>query len=270
MASAGFGTAFRHLRALFEGGSALTLEDGQLLARYGSERDEIAFEALVTRHGPMVLTICRAVLRNEHDVEDAFQATFLVLAKKASSIRGSDALGGWLHRVAYRASVQASVEAVRRRRKEAEASAMARSTGSQPDPELGAILHEEIDRLPEGQRLPVVLCDLEGLTCEQAARQLRWTVPTLRNRLADGRRRLKARLTRRGLLAPAIGALLASNTSAAVPEALVRSAVSAATAGTASSGAVLLTHTLLRGMLMTKLKIASIAAPRPSRSPLRV
>src|SRR3984885_7544608 len=121
MASTGFGSAFRHLRGLFEGRSVATLEDRQLLARYESDRDEAAFEALIGRHGPMVLTICRAVLRNEHDVEDAFQATFLVLARKAHSVRGGDALGGWLHRVAYRAAVQASVEAKKRRRKEAEA-----------------------------------------------------------------------------------------------------------------------------------------------------
>ena len=111
------GAAFRHLRDLFGAGSVVGLGDGQLLARYSSSKDEAAFEALVGRHGPMVLATCRAVLRNEHDVEDAFQATFLVLARKAGSIRGGDALGGWLHRVAYRASVQASVEAKRRRRK---------------------------------------------------------------------------------------------------------------------------------------------------------
>ena len=254
------GPAFRHLRDLFGVGSVVGLGDGLLLSRYADSKDEAAFEALVSRHGPMVLTICRAVLRNEHDVEDAFQATFLVLARKARSIRGTDALGGWLHRVAYRASVQASVEAVRRRRKEAEASAMALISSSPPDPELEALLHEEIDRLPEAQRLPVVLCDLEGLSYDQAARQLRWTVPTLRNRLARGRQRLKARLTRRGLMAPAIGAILASNASAAVPLSMARRALSAATGGPASLGAALLTHTLLKGMLMTKIKIASTAA----------
>jgi RNA polymerase sigma factor (sigma-70 family) len=240
----------------------VALEDGQLLARYESERDEAAFEALIGRHGPMVLTICRAVLRNEHDVEDAFQATFLVLARKAGSIRGSDALGGWLHRVAYRASVQAGLEASRRRRKEAEASAMAQVIASRPDHdhELGAILHEEIDRLPEGQRLPVVLCDLEGLTYEQAAHRLRWTVPTLRNRLARGRQNLKARLTRRGVMPSAIVALLASSASSAVPPTLARMALSAGTGGSASAGATLLAHTLLRGMLMTQIKIASAAA----------
>ncbi len=254
MAGATMGMAFRHLRGLFGGGSVVALEDGQLLARYEADGDEAAFEALIGRHGPMVLTICRAVLRNEHDVEDAFQATFLVLARKARSIRRGDTLGGWLHRVAYRASVQASVEGARRRRKEAEA-AMVRSvaTKSEPGSDLAALLHEEIDRLPERHRLPVVLCDLEGLTYEQAARQLRWTVPTLRNRLARARQRLKARLASRGMIIPAIGA------SASVPPSLARATLSAATGGSASLGASLLTRSLLKGMLMTKLKIAGLA-----------
>src|SRR5438270_3436289 len=145
MASAAMGAAFRHFRDLFGAGSVVGLGDGQLLARYSGSKDEAAFEALVGRHGPMVLATCRAVLRSEHDVEDAFQATFLVLARKAHSIRGGDALGGWLHRVACRAAVQASVEARRRRFKELEASEMARRTSSRPDPDLAAILHEDID-----------------------------------------------------------------------------------------------------------------------------
>ncbi len=182
MASAALGTALRHLRDLFGAGTATGLADGHLLSRYSDSNDEVAFEALVARHGPMVLATCRAVLKSEHDVEDAFQTTFLVLARKARSIKGGDALGGWLHRVAYRAAVQASVEAKKRRRKEAEASAMALSDASGPGLEgyhdFRPILHEEIDRLPESQRVPVVLCDLQGLTYSQAAEQLRSTVPT--------------------------------------------------------------------------------------------
>jgi RNA polymerase sigma factor (sigma-70 family) len=253
MAGATMGMAYRQIKGLFGGGSVLALEDGQLLARYEAERDEAAFEALIGRHGPMVLTTCRAVLRDEHDAEDAFQATFLVLARKAGSVRGDDSLGGWLHRVAYRSSVQASVEARRRRRKEAEA-AMAREQSSFPESEQAASLHEEIDRLPEGQRLPVVLCDLEGLTYEQAARQLGWTVPTLRNRLARARQRLKDRLTRRGAIAPTVAAM-----PAAVPAALARTTLSAATGGLTSAGASILTQTILKGMLMTRIKLASAA-----------
>ena len=260
MAGAGFGAAFRQLRGLFGAGSVVGLGDGQLLARYADSKDEAAFGALVARHGPMVLATCRAVLKNEHDVEDAFQATFLVLARKAHSVRGGDALGGWLHRVARRASVQAGSEAKRRRLKEAEASARRISNRAEPDPELAALLHEEIDRLPESRRLPVVLCDLEGLTSEQAARHLRWTEPTVRHRLADARKRLKVRLTRRGVMAPTIGALVTSSASAAVPPSLARITLAAATGGTASAGATLLTHIVLRGMLMTQIKIATTAA----------
>ncbi len=204
MASAALGTAFQHLRDLFGPGTATGMPDGQLLARFSSSNDAVAFEALVARHGPMVLATCRAVLKSEHDVEDAFQTTFLVLAKKAHSIRGGDVLGGWLHRVAYRAAVQVSVEAKKRRRQEAELSAMGSRGASVPDHEtdidVRAILHAEIDRLPERQRLPVVLCDLDGLTYNQAADRLHWTVPTLRCRLARARKRLKGRLTRRGFV----------------------------------------------------------------------
>jgi RNA polymerase sigma factor (sigma-70 family) len=252
MARAGLGMAFRQIRGLFAGGSVSGLEDGQLLARYANSRDERAFEALIERHGPMVLTICRAVLKNEHDSEDAFQATFLVLARKAGSIRGADALGGWLHRVAYRASVQAGIEAANRRRKEAEAQAMAAqiSPKAANDQELQTLLHEEINRLPESQRLPIILCDLEGLTYEQAANQLQWTIPTLRNRLARGRQNLKTRLTRQGLMVPAIAGL------ASVPPSLLKTSLSAATGGAISTGASLLARILLKGMLMTKLKVA--------------
>ncbi len=206
----------------------------------------------------MVLATCRAVLKDEHDAEDAFQATFLVLARKARSVRGSDALGGWLHRVAYRASVQASIEARRRRRKEAEA-AMARRDPSRPDIELAARLLEEIDRLPESLRLPVVLCDLEGLTYEEAAGQLGWTLPKIRHRLAEARQRLKGRLAGRGALPLAIGANLAPKVPSAVPASLVGPAVASATGGAASPVVALLAHTILRGMLVTKIKLTTAA-----------
>lgn len=269
MARAVLGTTFEHLRYIFGSGSVVGLGDRELLVRYSSSKDEVAFEALVNRHGPMVLATCRAVLRNEHDVEDVFQATFLILTRKASSIRGSDALGGWLHRVAYRASVKTSIEAMHRRRKEAMVSAMTPPDVSHPGPETDhdwkPILHEEISRLPEGQRLPVVLCDLEGLTYEQAAKQLGWTVPTLRCRLAKARQRLRGRLTRRGVTALEVGILLdpqsasAVTTPTIVPPALVQATVNAAMGGSALSGAMLLTETLMKGMLMTKIRMVSTA-----------
>ena len=121
MATATIGSSLKHLRDLFGGGTAVGFTDTELLARYSEKRDGPAFEALVARHGPMVAATCRAVLRNDHDVEDAFQATFLVLARKSGSVSAGECLGGWLHRVACRAAVRLSIEAKRRQRYESEA-----------------------------------------------------------------------------------------------------------------------------------------------------
>jgi RNA polymerase sigma factor (sigma-70 family) len=254
------GTTLRHLSELFGGGTAVGLSDAQLLARYAGSRDEPAFAALVARHGPMVLATCRAVLHREHDIEDAFQAAFLVLARKAGSIRAGAALGGWLHRVAYRIAVQASREAKRRRR-ESEMLAMAPPVPTHPRPEaqleLHSLVHEEIERLPERHRLPMVLCDLEGLTYEQAAARLRWTVPALRCRLARARQRLRERLTRRGVTGAAPGVMAAA--ASPVPAAWARAAVAAATGGTTSAAALALSRVIIRGMLMTQLKLATSA-----------
>jgi RNA polymerase sigma factor (sigma-70 family) len=256
------GGTLRHLRDLFHEGTALGLGDAQLLSRYAESRDQAAFEALVARHGTMVLATCRAVLRHDHDVEDAFQATFLVLARKARTVRAGEALGGWLHRVAYGIAVQALGASRQRRRREAEAAAMAtlETTRPGPEPDLAAIVHEEVDRLPDRQRLPVILCDLEGLTYQQAAGRLRWTDPTLRHRLLKGRRRLRERLTRRGVTAGAIGIALAAPTAgakAAVPAALARAAVAAAAGGSTSATAAALAATFLRGLLLARLKLAA-------------
>ena len=256
------GTSLRDLRELFSGGTAVGLTDGQLLARYADDRDGPAFAALVARHGSMVIATCRAVLHHEHDVEDAFQATFLVLARKAGSIRAGDALGGWLHRVAYRVAVQANIEVKRRRRRESEVPMTEIPATTHPgfDVDLRSIVHEEIDRLPERHRLPVVLCDLEGLSYDQAASSLDWTVPTLRCRLSKARERLRQRLSRRGVTGATLLALLApSDTTAAVPALWASAAVSAATGGAGSMAAVALTRIILRDMLMTRLKITATA-----------
>ena len=211
----------------------------------------------------MVLATCRAILRHEHDVEDAFQATFLVLARKAPfgprrRRTGRLAAPGGLSR-----GGQASVAAKRRRRREAEAAAMAISDAARPglDPDVGSIVHEEVDRLPDGLRLPVVLCDLEGLTYEQAAGRLDWTEPTLRHRLVKARQRLRDRLTRRGVTGAALGVVIAvSDATAAVPAAWAETAVATATGGASSMAAGALAHAIMRGMLVTKLKIAAMAA----------
>jgi RNA polymerase sigma factor (sigma-70 family) len=253
------GTALRHLRELFSGRTVIGLTDAQLLERYAASNDGEAFEALMARHGPMVLATCRALLMHDHDVEDAFQSTFFVLACKARSVSRGDALGGWLRRVAHRAAVQASVDANQRRRREAEVAAMGTSDVTHPEDkfEWRSILQEEIGRLPEGQRLPVLLCDVEGLTYDQAAHQLHWTVPTLRCRLAKARKRLRARLTRRGLSPALLGHVIApQQTPATVPAAWTSAAVAAATGETTSAAVAALSRVIVRGMLITRLKIA--------------
>ena len=178
MAIETLGAALRQINRLFADGVVAGLSDAQLLERFLAHGDAGAFEALVGRHGPMVLSVCRAILRDPNDAEDAFQATFLVLVKKAGTIRGRDALAGWLHRVAHRVAIQANVAAARRRRLERQAGQMAVATstnGPAASDELLPALHEEIARLPEKYRLAVVLCDLEGMTQAQAAGQLHWS-----------------------------------------------------------------------------------------------
>jgi DNA-directed RNA polymerase specialized sigma24 family protein/protocatechuate 3,4-dioxygenase beta subunit len=243
------GTTLRHLHDLFNVGTAVGLTDGQLLARYAVSNDESAFAALVARHGPMVAATCRAILHHEHDVEDAFQATFLVLARKAGSVRTGDALGGWLHRVAYRVAVQTNIASRQRRRRESDLAPW-------------AIVHEEIDRLPERHRLPVVLCDLEGLSYEQAASRLRATVAAVRCRLSKGRERLRDRLARRGVTATALAVVIAStaDASAAVGPTWASATVAAATGAASSAPAAALAQTIVRGMLFTRLKIVAAAA----------
>ncbi|WP_422928729.1 sigma-70 family RNA polymerase sigma factor [Singulisphaera sp. PoT] len=192
------------INRLFQTGTVAGLSDGQLLERFLADRDASAFDALVKRHGPMVLGVCRAVLRDKHDAEDAFQATFLILVRKAGTIRGCDALGGWLYRVARRVSVEANRRESRRRKREGMAGERAGLSAvfeaQTRDDEVMSGLHEEISRLPEAERLSILLCDFQGVAHSQAAEQLSWSERTLRRRLASGRERLRSRLTRRGLL----------------------------------------------------------------------
>ncbi len=240
MASATLGAAIHQIHRLFEGGSVAGLSDGQLLERFIDSRDERAFEAIVQRHGPMVLTTCRAVLKDRHASEDAFQSAFASLVRRASTLRNADALGGWLHRVAYREAVRASSEASRRRA--IERKALPRSGSEESDlGELRAIVHAELDRLPETLRLPLVLCDLEGLTKVQAAQHLGWTEGTFRGRLERARGRLRSRLARRGLGASAtwlVGSI-AGEARAELGAARVSSVVRAAMAsGSAAGGSI--------------------------------
>jgi RNA polymerase sigma factor (sigma-70 family) len=238
--------------------------DGDLLARFVTERDGEAFAALVRRHGPMVLSVCRRVLRDRHDAEDAFQATFLVLAKKAGSVSNLRFLGAWLHGVAHRSALAARRAAAVRRKKESRIAEMAlhEATSEGPPAELLSLLDRELTLLPERYRVPVVLCDLEGLTRKEAARRLGWREGTLAGRLFRARAILAKRMSRQGLSIS--GGLLAASLSEAAgacPTSLVTTAIQAAigaAAGhvTAVSAAVLsLTQGVLKTMLITKLKV---------------
>jgi RNA polymerase sigma factor (sigma-70 family) len=242
-----------HVRraALREDEAART--DGELLSCYLALRDDAAFAALVRRHGPMVFGVCRRFLRSEADAEDAFQATFLVLARKAGSIRPRERTANWLYGVACLTARKARAAAIKRRRKEREAAEMRRPHIGEGVDDLLPLLDQELHWLPEKYRLPIVLCELEGRTHQEAARQLGWPVGTVSGRLSRGRALLAQRMQRRGVapqdLAPA-----------AVPLALTAAAVKAATAFAAGSAAavsakvIALAEGTVKSMLLTKLQ----------------
>lgn len=276
MSSAHHEAVLRHVRTLFSVGGAAGMSDGQLLERFSKDRDEaaeLAFAALVERHGPMVLRVCRGILRDAHDAEDAFQATFLVLARRSGSIRRNDSVGSWLLGVARRVSYVSRASEARRRRHEAKR-AEASTTLAWPDAQddLPSILAEEVGRLPERQRAPMVLCYLEGRSCEDAARLLGLPIGTVKSRMARARDRLKSRLVRRGL-APsaalaATAALPPHAPGASVPSALVELTARAAirfaartpTIGTISGPVLNLAKGVLSQMILFKLKAAVVVA----------
>jgi RNA polymerase sigma factor (sigma-70 family) len=258
----------RHVRKLAAAADAEPI-DRDFLERFATQRDEAAFATLVQRHGGMVLGVARRVLGQEQDAEDAFQATFLVLARKAATIRQLS-VGAWLHQVAYRVALKA--RRIAAKRKQREQREMARIAPSSLDDvtwrELRMLLDEELAGLPEQKRQALVLCCLEGLKHVDAARQLGWTLATLRRRLAQGRELLRARLVRRGLtLSAALVATLAAERAApaAVPSALSEGAVRAASAlaagtslaGIASAEAVSLAERGLQITSISKFKAAA-------------
>jgi RNA polymerase sigma factor (sigma-70 family) len=258
----------RRLRGVLAAPETARLTETDLWQRYVRERDEAAFETLVRRHGPMVLGVCRRILRNEQDAEDAFQATFLVLVRKAASLRSPRALAGWLHGVAHRTAMAARASAALRRAKEA---AVVPPTAPPDDPadDLRWVLDQELGRLAEKYRLAVVLCDLEGKTRKEVARQLGWAEGTVASRLARGRGLLARRLARRGFAGALVASAWAGGPApACVPSALVVATVAALGAsatGTAENPGVLsgtvaaLTEGVLRSMHLTKLKSAIAA-----------
>jgi RNA polymerase sigma factor (sigma-70 family) len=244
--------------------------DQELLRRFLGGRDEAAFAALLRRHGAMVLDVCRGVLGNEADAEDAFQATFLLLARKAGSIRKAGSLASWLHGVAYRTALRARTDFARRRRHEARAPDQ--SAAADPDEltwrEVRQVVHEELARLPERHRAPLVLCYLEGKTRDEAAAQLGLAKGTLKGHLERGRALLRARLVRRGLgpgAVLALGAWPAATRAAGLSPPLLAGAVKAATAVAAGAAASVvspdvaaLTEGMVKSMVFKKLKIAAV------------
>jgi RNA polymerase sigma factor (sigma-70 family) len=241
MADAPLAVVLRHIRKL-TGTTAEEPSDGQLLRRFAARRDDEAFQALMSRHGPMVLGVCRRLLWHAQDAEDVFQATFLLLAQKAGSIRTPDSVGSWLHGVAHRLALRARARQARFRTCQPR-----EEPGHQADPaleaawrELRAILDEEFRRLPPKYRDALVHYYLEGRTHEEAARELGRPLGTVKSLLARGRELLRTRLARRGLALSATGftaVLVTESAPAAVPPALAASVLSAAI-GTAAAGAV--------------------------------
>jgi RNA polymerase sigma factor (sigma-70 family) len=227
-------STIEEVHSLFHLGAMGSWADARLVAHFlsGQAGAEVAFRVLLHRHGPMVLTACRRVLGDAHAAEDAFQATFLVLVQKAGSIQARDSLTGWLYGVALRVSRKARDQADRRRVVERQAAEQERRSTEDPDQaEVRALVDEEIRRLPERYREPLLLCYLEGLRHHEIAERLDCPVGTVESRLSRGRERLRSRLVLRGLATTAgmLGVILKpSATSAAVPGSLVESTVRAA------------------------------------------
>jgi RNA polymerase sigma-70 factor (ECF subfamily) len=218
-----------HRAALLRDGAGLT--DGQLLESFLNRRDEAALEVLVRRHAPMAWGVCRRILRDHHDAEDAFQATFLVLVRRAASIVPREMVANWLYGVAHRTALKARAAAARRKVRERQVSDMPEPERAPPEVwhDLRPVLDEELSRLPEKYRVPIVLCDLEGRTRKEAARQLGWPEGTVAGRLARARQALAAALSRRGVvLSGGVLAVTLAADATAAPVALVGSTVKAA------------------------------------------
>ncbi len=267
------GAVLDQLDRLFNRGTVAGLNEGALLERYVSDGDEAAFAALVARHGPMVLGVCRRVLRDERDVEDAFQATFLVLVRRAGAIRDRDLVGRWLHGVAHRVAVRARAHSAHRFVHEQsvsepiEAGVAGPASGEAERRELAAIVDEEVTRLPSTLRAPVVLCYLEGMTHDEAARHLRWPVGTVRSRMARGRDVLRHRLALRGVSADGAALVTALARPPVPPEwldATVRGSLNFAThpataAAIASARSVAIAKRVLQTMVIAKLSYIAAA-----------
>jgi RNA polymerase sigma factor (sigma-70 family) len=265
MAASQLTDVVQHLRryALLRDGGGLS--DGQLLECYLQGHEDAAFAALVRRHGPMVWGVCRRIIGSHHDAEDAFQATFLVLVRKAAAVQPRQMVGNWLYGVAYQTALKAKASASKRRTRE-------RQVADMPEPEVAEdlladllpVLDRELSRLPDKYRVPVVLCDLEGKSYKEAARQLGCPEGTISARLSRARSMLARRLARHGLAlsAGSLATLIAQNAaSACVPPALISSTIKTVTlvaagkvAAAVSANAAALVEGVVRTMLLSKLK----------------
>lgn len=263
------GTVLQQLRRLLGPAEAEAVTDRQLLERFTVEHDEAALTEIVERHGPMVWGVCRRLLDDGPDAEDAFQATFLVLTRRAASVRWRESVGGWLHGVACRVASRARARRGRSRESlmKTEDRLVPDPPGNEPDPaieserrELRSLLDAEVGRLPEKYRAPVVLCYLEGKTNEEAARLLGWPAGTVKIRLTRARDLMRSRLGRRGLALSAGGLAVAisQGTSPAVPPALLQTTLGAAlqcAAGTtAPSSAAALAEGALKAMFWSRVQ----------------
>jgi RNA polymerase sigma factor (sigma-70 family) len=259
-------TIFRDIDALFHLGVVSAMSDGELLERFiaGSGCDpvgEMAFDAIVRRYGPMVLGVCLRALGEYHTAEDAFQATFMVLAMRARAVRKPESLGPWLHGVAARIARRALI--VNRRRRELPLASAAQLEPGDCDPamaDVSAVLDEELSRLPDKYRLPLVLCYLEGRTQEDAAQKLGWTKGTVSGRLARAKELLRGRLARRGL-APSAGlaaiSLTPQTASAAVPESLLAATSRAAAAASLGVAETAIVSGRVAALVRESLKVMS-------------
>jgi RNA polymerase sigma factor (sigma-70 family) len=278
MTQSTLGRVVRHIGRLVAADARRELSDTELLQHFAVDREEQAFASLFHRHGPLVWSICYSVLQHRQDTEDAFQATFLLLARRAGSIRKTEAVASWLYRVAHRVATKAGQNMARRRiaRQECLAHCQEKQGDqrqfSPPETEaawreLQAVLNEEVERLPEKYRPPFIMCCLEGKTGPEAARQLGWKVGTVTGRLTEARKLLQRRLSRRGvalssvLAAVTVAHARAATASAALAEGTVKAALAfttqATTAGLVSAKAAALVDAMAKQLVVTKLKVAT-------------
>jgi RNA polymerase sigma factor (sigma-70 family) len=256
-------SVIRHLSRAAVLSDDVARPDAELLADFIARRDEAAFTALVRRHGPMVLAVCRRVVGRRDDADDAFQATFLVLARKATSIADRGLLGNWLYGVAYRTALEARTRMLRRSAAEKtvpDFPDLATTEPGEDNAELLALLDRELNRLADKYRVPVVLCELEGRSRKEVAQQLGIPEGTLSSRLAAARRMLAERLTRRGVavsVAAVTAALSHREASASVPASLIARAVAGVTADSAAPAVAALSQGVLKTMLLKKLQLSA-------------